>query len=36
MHTLVAALLLQPVKWHAKRPVTEPKDNEGESYNKVC
>ncbi|KAG8038492.1 hypothetical protein G9C98_006188 [Cotesia typhae] len=34
MHTLVAALLLQPVKWHAKRPVTEPKDNEDKQDDK--
>ncbi|XP_014300341.1 uncharacterized protein LOC103570490 [Microplitis demolitor] len=35
MHALMAALLLQPVKWHAKHAVTEPKDNEDKQYDKT-
>lgn len=36
LHTVVASLLLQPIKWHSKRPkkaVHEPKDSEGEWIN---
>lgn len=32
LHTIVAASLLQPIKWHMKRAVNELSDNKGESY----